>query len=113
MKKPLPVGKSDFRALRKGNYYYVDKTLFIREILDTSSEVILLPRPRRFGKTLNLSMLRYFFEKNDGNFSGDFAGLFEDTTIRDDEIFKLHQGKYPVVHLTFKGGTMAIISEAR
>ncbi len=101
MKNQLPIGKSDFRKLRKNHFYYVDKSLFIREILDTSSEVILLPRPRRFGKTLNLSMLRYFFEKNDGG-AGDFAELFDGTAIRDDEFFQRFQGKYPVIYLTFK-----------
>ncbi|MCP4751555.1 MAG: AAA family ATPase, partial [Proteobacteria bacterium] len=102
----LPVGKSDFRELRKNDFFYVDKSLFIREILDTAFEVILLPRPRRFGKTLNLSMLRYFFEKDDvglgGGLAGDFAELFEGTAIREDEVFQRFQGKYPVIYLTFK-----------
>ena len=59
----LPVGLSDFKKVIAGNYYYVDKSLLIKEVVDQGDEVLLLPRPRRFGKTLNLSMLRYFFEK--------------------------------------------------
>lgn len=59
--KPLPIGISDFKKLRDGNYAYVDKTLLIQEIVEKGTEVALIPRPRRFGKTLNLSMLRYFF----------------------------------------------------
>ncbi|KJJ83403.1 hypothetical protein OMAG_002729, partial [Candidatus Omnitrophus magneticus] len=59
----LPVGESDFKIIIDNKFYYIDKTLFIKEIIDESAKVILIPRPRRFGKTLNLSMLRYFFEK--------------------------------------------------
>lgn len=55
--KKLPIGTSGFRKLRERNYHYVDKTLFVREVLDAPEEVLLIPRPRRFGKTLNLSML--------------------------------------------------------
>ncbi|MDM8521925.1 AAA family ATPase [Desulfococcaceae bacterium HSG8] len=98
VKKKLPVGSSDFRKLREGGYHYVDKSLFIRDIAEASAEVILLPRPRRFGKTLNLSMLRYFFEKSDE----DRSGLFGNLAIRDDECFEVHQGKYPLVWMTFK-----------
>lgn len=62
MKKALPVGVDNFEKLISHNYYYVDKTLFIKELLDLRGKVNLFTRPRRFGKTLNLSMLRYFFE---------------------------------------------------
>ena len=55
LKKKLPIGLSDFKELIEDNYYYVDKSLFIKEIIDDGSKVILFPRPRRFGKTLNLS----------------------------------------------------------
>ena len=61
--KPLPIGVDNFENLIKNNYYFVDKTLFIRELLDMKGEVNLFTRPRRFGKTLNMSMLRCFFEK--------------------------------------------------
>ena len=62
MKKPLPIGVENFEDMIKSEYYYVDKTLFIKELLDLKGKVNLFTRPRRFGKTLNLSMLRYFFE---------------------------------------------------
>lgn len=62
MYKPLPIGIDDFKKLRENDFYYIDKTLFIKEILDNRSEVKLFTRPRRFGKTLELSMLKYFFE---------------------------------------------------
>ena len=62
MKKALPVGVENFKDMVKSGYYYVDKTLLIKELLDLKGKVNLFTRPRRFGKTLNLSMLRYFFE---------------------------------------------------
>ncbi len=96
--RKLPIGISDFRKLRKGNHYYADKTLFIREIIDASAEVLLIPRPRRFGKTLNLSMLKYFFEKNDD----DRTCLFENLLISKEDVFGKHMGRYPVICLTFK-----------
>ena len=97
-KKPLPIGISDFRAATT-NYYYVDKTLLIRDFLDTKPMVSLFTRPRRFGKTLNMDMLRVFFEKTQ-----------EDTSIyfKDKQIWQCgsdytrHQGQYPVIFLTFK-----------
>jgi len=61
-KKKLPIGVSDFKDIVTGNYYYVDKTLFIKEIIDSGDKILLLPRPRRFGKTLNLSMVGYFYD---------------------------------------------------
>ena len=62
-KKNLPIGISDYKKLVDEDYYYIDKTLFIKELMEQGGEVTLIPRPRRFGKTLNLSMLHYFFEK--------------------------------------------------
>ncbi len=62
IKKPLPIGIDNFEKIRKDGYYYVDKTMLIKELLELRGEVNLFTRPRRFGKTLNLSMLRYFFE---------------------------------------------------
>lgn len=96
--KKLSLGISDFKKLVEGNYYYVDKTLFIKELVDSSGEVILIPRPRRFGKTLNLSMLHYFFEKTTSN----TEALFVNTAIWQQEDYKKFQGKYPVIFLTFK-----------
>lgn len=97
--KKLPVGLSDFKELIEQNYYYVDKTLFIKELLDQGDKALLLPRPRRFGKTLNLSMLRYFFEKTDK----DNSSLFRRLKIwQAGEEYTSRQGKYPVIYLTFK-----------
>ncbi|NBU99440.1 MAG: hypothetical protein EBS19_14740 [Spirochaetia bacterium] len=62
--KKLPIGHSDFKRIIEDDMFYVDKSLFIKEILNSGSLVSLLVRPRRFGKTLNLSMLKYFFEKH-------------------------------------------------
>ena len=73
----LPIGISDYKKLREGGFYYADKTLLVEELKRTNGEVILIPRPRRFGKTLNLSMLQYFFEKK----SASHTYLFEDTLI--------------------------------
>ena len=60
--KPMPIGVDDFAKLIQGSYYFIDKTMFIQELLRGHGDVILITRPRRFGKTLNLSMLRYFFD---------------------------------------------------
>ncbi len=99
MKRQFNIGQSDFKNYIERNAYYIDKTHFIKEIIEDNSEVLLLPRPRRFGKTLNLSMLRYFFEKS----GEDRAGLFDGLAIRNEkELFEKHQGQYPVIYLTFK-----------
>jgi len=93
----LPVGLSDFKKVIAGNYYYVDKSLLIKEVIDQGGEVLLLPRPRRFGKTLNLSMLRYFFEKT----ADDNSRLFRHLQIwQAGEEYTGKQGKYPVIFLT-------------
>lgn len=96
--KLIPLGISDFKKIIDGNYYYVDKTSFIQELLDTASETILIARPRRFGKTLNLSMLKYFFEKT----TESNAHLFADTEIWKKQEYQKLQGNYPVIFLTFK-----------
>ncbi|SHJ72045.1 AAA family ATPase [Tepidibacter formicigenes] len=96
--KKVPIRVSDFKKLITENYYYVDKSLFIKEIIDDGSEVILLPRPRRFGKTLNMSMFKYFFEKNDE----DNKYLFENLEVNKYKDIMDMQGKYPVIYLTFK-----------
>ena len=97
-KKPLPVGISDYiRA--QSEYYYVDKTLLIKEFLDRKSFVSLFTRPRRFGKTLNMDMLRVFFEISDE----DTSKYFTDKAIwKCGDEYRKHQGKYPVIYLTFK-----------
>ena len=99
-KKPImPVGVSDFKAIIEDGYYYVDKTLLIKDMLPHKKpKVVLIARPRRFGKTLNLTMLRYFFEKTcESN-----AHLFENKKIWRDKEARSHQGQYPVVFLTLK-----------
>jgi len=98
MSHQLPIGLSDFKELREENYYYVDKSLFVQEIINSSSKVLLLPRPRRFGKTLNLSLLRYFLEKRQDS----LAHLFKGLAIENDTSIMQHQGQYPVIFLTFK-----------
>ena len=95
----IPIGISDYKKMIDEGYYYVDKTDFIRQIIEEGALITLLPRPRRFGKTLNLSMLRYFFEKTDGNV---FRPLFDGKRIREWKDFDRHQGQYPVIMLTLK-----------
>lgn len=95
---PLPVGISDYRSAVT-DYYYVDKTLLIRDFLDERAKVTLFTRPRRFGKTLNMDMLRTFFEKTEE----DTSVYFKDKKIwKCGEKYRAYQGKYPVIFLTFK-----------
>ena len=97
-KKPLPIGVSDFKSATT-NYYYVDKTLLIRDFLNAIPMVSLFTRPRRFGKTLNMDMLRVFFEKTSDNTSI----YFKDKYIwQCGDYYTKHQGKYPVIFLSFK-----------
>lgn len=97
-KKKLPIGISDFKEIIEKNYYYIDKSLLLKKIIDDGSKVLLLPRPRRFGKTLNMSMLKYFFGKSETN--NNF--LFQNLKIWNYDEYKEHMGKYPVIYLTFK-----------
>ena len=100
MKKSIQIGTSDFKELIEENNYFVDKSLLIKEFLENGAKIILTPRPRRFGKTLNLSMLRYFF---DVRTKVDTKELFKDLKIENEkEIMKL-QGEYPVIFVSFKG----------
>ena len=71
---PLPIGVENYEEIIEKGYYYVDKTLLIKDLIDLRGKVNLFTRPRRFGKTLNMSMLRYFFEKSDEDRSHLFAG---------------------------------------
>ena len=98
IKKSLPIGISDY-VRAQSEYYYVDKTLLIRDFLDKKPLVSLFTRPRRFGKTLNMDMLRVFFEISDA----DTSIYFKDKAIwKCGENYTKHQGKYPVIFLTFK-----------
>ena len=97
-KKPLPIGISDFKKATS-EYYYVDKTLLIRDFIDSKPQVSLFTRPRRFGKTLTMDMLRVFFEKTDE----DTSKYFKDKAIWTcGDYYTSYQGQYPVVFLTFK-----------
>lgn len=98
-KKPIPIGVEDFKRLVERGYYFVDKTLMIKDILDKDSMVSLFTRPRRFGKTLNMSMIQRFFEKTeDSN-----AYLFENLNIsKAGQKYMQHQGQYPVISVSLK-----------
>lgn len=96
--KRLPIGLSDYKQLIESNFYYIDKTLFIQDLLTKGGHVNLFPRPRRFGKTLNLSMIKYFFEKTEQS----NAHLFEDKKIWNVPEARARQVTFPVIFLTFK-----------
>jgi len=101
--KPLPVSESLFDLLIEDGYYYVDKTLLIKDILEKKGRVILCTRPRRFGKTLNQTMLKCFFEDTARIGGKDTRALFRGLKIEDaGERYMEYQGKYPVIYLTFK-----------
>ena len=117
--KQFSVGESNFKNIITGNYYYVDKSLFIKEIIDRGNRVILIPRPRRFGKTLNISMLRYFYDccpenlplipsTNDSDSKpvtpgNNYKSLFASLAIAGAGPQYLEKmGKHPVIFLTFK-----------
>ena len=114
MKKALPIGIDNFEKLIQEGYCYIDKTLLIQELLDLKGEVNLFTRPRRFGKTLNLSMLRYFFEdtgnaeKNAGN-----RELFRGLKIMEaGEAYVGQMGMYPVLNLTLKSAKQKSLENA-
>ena len=97
--KAVPVGYEDFQEIIERNCYFVDKSNLIKELIDSQSKVVLFTRPRRFGKTLNQSMLRYFFEKTDA----DTATLFQGLKISGyNGMYMKYQGQYPVISVTFK-----------
>ena len=97
-KKAVPVGIEDFKELIQDEYYYVDKTLLIDEMLMNKSKVTLFTRPRRFGKTLNMSMLKYFFDVKDKE---ENKKLFENLKVSNSE-YMSEQGKYPVIFISLK-----------
>ena len=107
MLKKIPVGIEDFKEIITKDYYYIDKTKLIEELLLEGSRVTLFTRPRRFGKTLNMSMLRYFFDiKNAEN----NKNLFKDLHIEKSPVFS-EQGKYPVIFISMKGLTASTWKE--
>ena len=92
----FPIGISDFKELRQGGYQFIDKTLFIKEIMEDGAKVIVITRPRRFGKTMNISMLQQFLQYEKEN-------LFEELAINQDQYFcQKYQNKYPVIFVSFK-----------
>ncbi|WP_252237320.1 AAA family ATPase [Clostridium sp. ZBS17] len=113
--KALPIGVDNFEKLITRDYYYIDKTLLIKDLLDNKADVNLFTRPRRFGKTLNMSMLQYYFEKREENNSY----LFENLNIMEaGEEYVSHMGQYPVINLSLKSAKqpnfeLAYISIAR
>lgn len=103
----LPVGIEDFKEIRNGKFYYVDKTKLIEQLLLQRGKVNLFLRPRRFGKTLNMSMLRRFFE------IGADKSLFDSLYIAENkELCAEHTGKYPVVFVSFKDASGLTFEEA-
>ena len=103
--KPVPVGVDNFEHLVTRGYYFIDKTWFMKELLDKKGSVNLFTRPRRFGKTLNMSMLQYFFEdmRTDDGTKKDNTYLFEHMKIMEaGEAYLAHMGNYPVINLTLK-----------
>lgn len=95
----LPIGVENFEEMITKGYYYVDNTLLIRDLIDLRGKVNLFTRPRRFGKTLNLSMLRYFFEKSEEDRSHLFTGL---EIMNTGEKYLRELGQYPVISLSMK-----------
>ena len=98
VKKKLPVGIDNFKEIIENNYYFADKSMLINEVLDKKSKVTLLPRPRRFGKTLNMSMLNYFFNIEDRELN---KNLFNDLNILNTDKMT-YQGEYPVIYISLK-----------
>jgi len=99
MTKELELGNSDFKSVIEGDKYFVDKSLFIKDVINAQKQVLLFPRPRRFGKTLNLSMLRYFFDIQ----QPENQKLFTNLNIwNTEDKIKNQQGKFPVIYMSFK-----------
>ena len=107
--KAIPIGVENFKKLIDKDYYFADKTLLIKDLLDAQADVSLFTRPRRFGKTLNMSMLRYFFEKTDEDNSYLFNGL----KIADaGEKYMAYMGQYPVISISLKGVHQSTFEES-
>ncbi len=110
----LPMGIENFREMRRQKYYYVDKTGLIREFLENFAKVNLFTRPRRFGKNLNMSMLKYFFETGSDIAPFDNHALFDGLEIsQEKELCAEYMGKFPVISITLKGATGQNFEEAK
>uniref|UniRef100_UPI003FF0B7B8 AAA family ATPase n=2 Tax=Fusobacterium mortiferum TaxID=850 RepID=UPI003FF0B7B8 len=108
MLKGLPIGREDFKEIRENDFYYVDKTKYIEELLLDGTQVKLFCRPRRFGKTLSMSTLRYFFDIKNGE---ENRKLFDGLYISNSPMMS-EQGKYPVIFITMKGVSNSNFKEA-
>ena len=95
----IGIGESDFKGLRVRDNYYIDKTMYIKDIIDNQSRVILITRPRRFGKTLNMSTLKYYFDCTQKDNKGLFKGL---KIMEQEEKYTSKLGYYPVIYITLK-----------
>lgn len=114
--KPLPIGIDDFEKLITRGYYFIDKTMLIKELLDKKGDVNLFTRPRRFGKTLNMSILQYFFEdaRDDNGVKVDNKYLFDGLNIMQaGDNYLAHMGQYPVINLSLKSGKQPDFEMAR
>ncbi len=114
MQTKLPMGIENFREIRTGGFYYVDKTGLIKTLLENLGKVNLFTRPRRFGKTLNMSMLKYFFEAGSDVMPFDNGTLFEELEIsKEKELCEEYMGKFPVISITLKGATGESFEDAK
>ena len=114
MQTKLPVGIENFREIRTGGFYYVDKTGLIKTLLENPGKVNLFTRPRRFGKTLNMSMLKYFFEAGSDVMLFNNITLFDGLEIsKEKELCEEYMGKFPVISITLKGATGESFEDAK
>ena len=113
-KAKLPMGIENFMEMRTGGFYYVDKTGLIKTLMENPGKVNLFTRPRRFGKTLNMSMLRYFFETGNDVMLFDNSTIFDGLEIsKEEELCREYMGKFPVISITLKGATGINYEEAK
>ena len=120
MQTKLPAGIENFREIRTGGFYYVDKTGLIKTLLENPGKVNLFTRPRRFGKTLNMSMLKYFFEAGSDIIPFDNVMPFNNGTLfdgleisKEKELCEEYMGKFPVISITLKGATGESFEDAK
>ena len=114
MQTKLPMGIENFKEIRTGGFYYVDKTGLIKTLLENPGKVNLFTRPRRFGKTLNMSMLKYFFEAGSDVMPFENGTLFKDLEIsKEKELCEEYMGKFPVISITLKGATGESFEDAK
>ena len=110
MRKTVSIGMQDFASLIENQYFYIDKTDFIREWWDRGDQVTLITRPRRFGKSLNMSMLECFFSNA---YAGRGEELFGGLSVWENEKMRAEQGQWPVIFLSFAGVKESSFHEAR